>query len=111
MSEKSVNFGDKNIKKCKFYRNKKAFKIYDIDLNKILVSKEELYGANKSLKYFIGYNDNDDIRPLCITFPQIIGYVKCFESKKIMFFQISDNKLLKKYTQIWKKLKFIEHKI
>ena len=51
MSGKSVNFGDKNIKKSKFNKIRKAFKIHDIDVNKILVSKKESYGANKSIKY------------------------------------------------------------
>ena len=36
---------------------------------------------------------------------QMIGYVKYFESNKKMSFKISDNRLLKKYTQIWKKVK------
>ena len=45
------------------------------------------------------------IRPLCIRLPQMIGYVKCFESKKTMSFRINDNKVLKKYNQIWKKVK------
>ena len=98
MSGKSVNFGDKKIKRSKFYKNKKTFKIDDIDVNKILVSKEEPYGANKWIEYLIGYNDNDDIRPLCIMLPQMTGYVKCFESNKTISFKISDNKLLKKYT-------------
>ena len=65
--------------------------------------KEELYATNKSFKYFIGYIHNDDVRPLCIMLPQMIGYVKCFESNKAISFKINDNKLLKKYTQIWKK--------
>ena len=56
-----------------------------------------------SLKYFIGYNDDDVIRPLCIILPQIIGYVKHFDSNKTMSFKVSDNKLLKKYKQIWEK--------
>ena len=56
MSRKSVSFGDKKVKKSKLYKNKKLFKIYDIDINKTLVSKEEPYGSNKSVKYFIGYN-------------------------------------------------------
>ena len=102
---KSVCFGGKKINKSKFYKNKKAFKIYDIDINKILVSKEETYGSNKSVKYFIGYNDNDDIRSPCIILPQRIGYVKCFGSNNTMSFKISENKLLKKYTQIQKKVK------
>ena len=66
MNGKNKKCGDKKKQKSKFYRNKKVFKIYYIDVNKILVSKEEPYGSNKSIKYFIEYNDNDGIRPLCI---------------------------------------------
>ena len=35
----------------------------------------------------------------------MIGYVKCFESTKTMSFKSNDKKLLKKYIQIWKRLK------
>ena len=41
----------------------------NIDVNNILVSKKEPYGTKKSLKYFIGYSDNDNIRPLSIRLP------------------------------------------
>ena len=58
-----------------------------------------------SFKYFIGYNDDDVISDLCIMLPQMIGQVKYFESNKTMSFKIIDNRLLKKYTQIWKKVK------
>ena len=44
MSEKSINFEDKNINKSNFYKNKKLFKIDDIDANKILVSEKESNG-------------------------------------------------------------------
>ena len=40
------------------------FDIDDIDVSKILVSKNEKYGKYNSFKYFIGYNDNDVIRQL-----------------------------------------------
>ena len=40
MSGKSINFDDKKIKKSSFYKNKKIFNIYDLDVNKILVSKK-----------------------------------------------------------------------
>ena len=53
-----------------------------------------------SLKYFIGYNDGDVIRPLCIKLPQIIGYVENFDGNKTMYFKVDDNKLLKKYNKI-----------
>ena len=60
MSGKSMNFGDKKINKSNFYKNKKLFNLHDLDANKILVSKKESYGTKNSLKYFIGYN-NDDV--------------------------------------------------
>ena len=104
MSGKSINFDDKKIKKSNFYKNKKIFKIDDTDINKILVSKKESYGTKNSPKYFIGYNDDDVIRPLCIKLPQIIGYVKHFNSNKTMSVKVSDNKLLKKCNKIWEKI-------
>ena len=105
MSGNNVNFGDKKIKKINFYKNKKVIKIDDTDVSKILVSKEEPYGSKNSFKYFIGYNGNHVIRPLYIKLPQIIGYIKNFESNMTMSFKISDKQLLKKYKQIWKKVK------
>ena len=66
ISGKSINFDDRKINKSNFYKNKKLFKIEDIDINKILVSKKESCGKQNSLEYFIGYNDDDVIRPLCI---------------------------------------------
>ena len=45
-----------------FIRNKKIFNIDEIGVDKILVSKRESYGKKGSLKYFVGYNDNDVIR-------------------------------------------------
>ena len=35
-----------------------------------------------SLKYLIGYNDDDVVRSLCIKLLQMIGYVKCFDNNK-----------------------------
>ena len=85
-------------------KNKKLFNLNDLDVNKILVSKKESCGTKNSLKYFIGYNDGDVIRPLCIILPQMIGYVKHFDSNKTMSFKVSDNKLLKKCNKIWEKV-------
>ena len=104
MRGKSINFDDKKINKTSFYKNKKLFSLNDIDVNKILVSKKESYGTKNSLKYFIGYNDGDVIRPLCILLPQMIGYVKHFNSNKTISFKVSDNKLLKSTKRYGKRL-------
>ena len=54
MSGKNINFSDKKINKSSFYKNKKLFSLYDIDVNKVLVSKKESYCTKNSSKYFIG---------------------------------------------------------
>ena len=91
----------KKIKKSIFYKNKAINNIEDIDLNNILVYKKEPYGNKNSLKYFIGYNDNDIIRPLCIRLPQMTGYARKFNENATMSFIVKDKKLLKKYSKIW----------
>ena len=64
MSGKNIIFDDQKINKSNFYRNKKLFNIYDINVNQLLVSKKESNGKKSSFKYFIGYNDDDIIKPL-----------------------------------------------
>ena len=90
--------------KSVFYKNKKVAKIDDIDVNKILVSNEKTYGTKNLFKYFIGYNDNDVSRPLCIKLPEMAGYIRKFEGNTTMSFEISNKQLLKKYNRIWKKV-------
>ena len=84
------------------YKNKKLFQIDIIDVN-ILVSKKEAYGIKNSFKYFIGYNDNDVIRPLLVKLSQMIGYTRKFHENVTMSFKVNDKQLLKNYNKIWKK--------
>ena len=106
MSRSSISFNDEKIEKSDFYnKNKKQFNINDIDINKILVSKKETYGKYNSFKYFIGYNDNDVIRPLYLWLSQMTGYINKFDENKItMSLMIKDEQLLKNYNKIWKKI-------
>ena len=91
-------------KKSEFYKNKKVFQIDGVDVNKILVSKKESYGTKNSLKYFIGYNDNDVIRPLCVRLPQMTGYARKFDENATMSFRANNKQLLKNYNKIWEKV-------
>ena len=111
MNGKNINFDNKNIKKSDFYnKNKKIFNIDDIDVNKILVSKKEPYGKNNSLIYFIGYNDNDVIRPLCLKLSKMSSYIDEFNENKntiIMSPRVNDEQLFKKYNKIRKQVEKI----
>ena len=106
MNGLSIIFDNKKIKKNIFYRSRKLFNLNDIDVNRIANSKEVVYGTKNSLKYFIGYFDEDDvIRPLLLKLPQMIGYSKEFNNSMTMSFRIDDVKLFKKYCKIWKTIK------
>ena len=108
MSGKNLLFNDKNINKSNFCKNKKLFNIRDTEVDKILISKKELYGKKSSFKYFLRHNDDDDvIRPLCIKLLQMIGYVMHFDSNKTMSFKVNDNRLLKKHTKIWERVNIL----
>ena len=43
MSGKNIISDDKKINKSNFYKNEKLFNIYDIDADKIIISKKEPY--------------------------------------------------------------------
>ena len=112
MSGNKINFDEKRITKSDFYNNnnKKIFHIDDTDVNKILVSKKEQYGKYNSFKYFIGYNDNDVIRPLYLELSEMTGYINKFDEDKnknknkiTMSLKVKDKQLLKNYNKIWKK--------
>ena len=84
MNGKNINFGNKNILKSDFYnKSQKIFNIDDTDVNKISVSKKEQYGKHNLFKYFIGYNDNNVIRPLYLFLAQTTEYINKFDNNKI----------------------------
>ena len=89
-----------------FYRSRKPFEVSDIAVNKIFISNKVVYGTKNSVKYFIGYIDEDDVtRPLLLKLPQMIGYLKEFDDSMTMSFRVDDSKLFKKYCKIWKTIK------
>ena len=47
ISGKSINFDNKKISKSTFYKKKKLFNIYDLDVNRILVSKKRIKWRRK----------------------------------------------------------------
>ena len=105
MNGKIINFDNKNIKKSDFYnKNKKIFNKDNIDVNKTLVSKKEQCGEFNSFKYFIGYNDNNVIRPLYLELSQVTGYINKFEKRKMtMSLMVKNKQRLENYNRIWEK--------
>ena len=52
-----------------------------------IVVSDKFKHIDESFKYFIGYQEGEIVKPLCIILPQMSGYIKWFEngSKNIFF--------------------------
>ena len=57
-----------------------------------------------NFKYFIRYNDNDIIRPLCIRLPKVTGYARKLDENATMYFRVNDKLFLKNYHKIQGKI-------
>ena len=76
-----------------FTKTKQKIKIDEIDVNKILISKKESYGTNNTLIYFIGYNDNNVIRPLCLKLSKVTSYIRELKENITMALRVNDEQL------------------
>ena len=61
MSGKNIILGGKKINKSNSYKSKKVFNLYDIEVNKILISKKGPYGKKTSFKNVLVYNNDYDV--------------------------------------------------
>ena len=112
MSSQKIKFGDKEVDKKEFCLSKQAILLDSVDLSKIVVSSKWKIN-DATYKYLCGYLNNDVIQPLCVTLPQMNGYIKYFDDGgKNMSFVTDDEEVYKKYNEIWEvvrkllKLKF-----
>ena len=57
-----------------------------VNVDQIVVS-EKFKHLDKGFKFFIGYQEGEIVKPLCIILPQMSGYIKYFENagKKFLF--------------------------
>ena len=97
MGKEILTFGDNEIEKNKFYRNKTAIFKKVVDIEKVLVSNKISFGKI-NYKYFIGYlYNNDKVKPLNIMLPKTSAYVKSYDGQtKWIYFLIEGDELLKK---------------
>ena len=73
MSSQKIKLGDKEVDKKN--SSKEAIFLDSLDLSKIVASNK--WKINDTIYiYFCGYLNNDVIQPLCVTLPQMSGYIK-----------------------------------
>ena len=71
-----------------------------------IVVSDKFKHNNEGFKYFIGYQEGEIVKPLCIILPQMSGYIKYFENGgKNMSFLIKDDEVWEKCEKIWDVIK------
>ena len=69
MSEKALKLNHIKIKK-KFHKSRQPIDLKSVNLDQIVVS-DKLRHSEEGFKYFIGYQESEIVKPLCI-----ISYLK-----------------------------------
>ena len=99
MGEKTLKFNNIKVNKKEF-NFKKAIDLDLVDTGKIVVS-DRFKHSEEGSKYFIGYQEDEIVKPLCIILPQMNGYIKYFENGgKNMSLLIKNNEVWEKYEDI-----------
>ena len=97
MSEKSLNFNNIRVNKKEFNKPKQPIDLISVNVYQIVVS-DKFKHRDKGFKYFIDYQEDKIVKPLCIIIPQMSGYIKYFENGgKNMSFLIKDDEVWEQY--------------
>ena len=105
MSEKALKFNNIRLNKKEFHMSKEPIDLMSVNVDQIVVS-DKFKHNNEGFKCFIGYQEDEIVKPLSIILPQMSGYIKYFKNRgKNMSFFIKDDKVREKYEQIWDAIK------
>ena len=101
MSKKTLKCNNIRLNKKEFHNSKEPIDLMSVTVDQIVVS-DKFKHNNEGFKYFIGYQEGEIVKPLCIILPQMSGYIKYFENGgKNMSFLIKDDEVWDKYDKIW----------
>ena len=105
MTKKTLKFNNIRVNKKKFHMSKEQIDLMSVNIDQTVVSDKFNHNNNGS-RNFIGYQEGEIIKPLCIILPQMSGYIKYFENGgKNMSFLIKDDEVWEKYDKIWDVIK------
>ena len=79
MSEKRLKFNNIKINKKEFHKSKQAIDLDSI-INDKIVASDKFKHSEAGFKYFIAYQEDEIVKPLCFILPQMNGYIKYFEN-------------------------------
>ena len=93
---KKHKFNNIRLNKKEFHKSKEPIDLVSVNVDQIVVS-DKFKHNNEGFKYFIGYQEDGIVKPLCIILPQMSGYINYFENGgKNMSFLIKDHEVWEK---------------
>ena len=73
MSEKTLKFNNIRVNKKEFHKPKQPIDLMSENLDQIVVVSDKFKHSDEGFKYFIGYQEVEIVKPLCIILPQMSG--------------------------------------
>ena len=105
MSKKALKFDNIMVNKKESHKFKQPINLDLVNVDQIVTSNKSKH-SDDGFKDFIGYKEDDIVKPLRIILPQVSGYITHFENGgKNMPFVIKDDDVLDKYNEIRNKVK------
>ena len=77
MAKQILKFDNIRVNKKEFHNSKQLINLMSVNVDQIVVS-DKFKHNNEGFKYFIGYQEGEIVKPLCIILPQMSGYIKYF---------------------------------
>ena len=101
MREKILKFNNIRVNKKEFHKFKQPIDLMPVNVDHLVIS-DKFKHSGEGFKYFIGYQEDEIVKPLCIILPQMSRYIKYFKNGGITTsFFVRDDNVLDKYNKIW----------
>ena len=103
----TLKFDNIVVNRKEFHNSKQPINLDLVNVDQIVISNKFKH-SDDGFKHFIGYKEDEIVKPLCIILSRMSGYIKYFENGgKNMSFEIKNDDVLNKYNEIWNKVKKI----
>ena len=74
MSEKTLKFNNIRVNKKEFHKSKQPINLMSVNVDQIVIS-DKFNHSDEGFKFFIGYQESEIVKPLCIILSQMSGYI------------------------------------
>ena len=75
----TLKFDNIRVNKKKFHKSKQPIDLMSVNTEHI-VTYDKLKHSEEGFKYFIGYQEDEIVKPSCIILHQMSGYIKSFKN-------------------------------